>query len=263
MKGFLRKNSFFVWIVVVILILVGVNIFQKEVRSFFYSISAPIQNVFWQAGDSTSNFFWGILTSGSLKEKVDELEKRNQRLFSQIISLKELEEENQTLRTALNLGLESDYSLSLTKIIGKDISQDYILINKGGENGVLENMPIITEEKVLVGRIIEVYSKFSKVMLISNPKSSLDAKIISSSISGVIKGLGNLKIFFDLLPRDQVINIGDVVITDSISGIFPENLLVGKIKEVKKNDVESFQQAEVEPAFDLSSAENLFIITEF
>ncbi|MBU3942700.1 rod shape-determining protein MreC [Patescibacteria group bacterium] len=258
-----KKNSFFVWIVLIILILVGLNIFQKEVKSFFYSISAPIQNVFWKGGESTSNFFWGILTSGSLKERADELEKRNQALFSQIISLKEIEEENQTLRTALNLGLDSDYSLTLTKIIGKDISQDYILINKGGENGILENMPVITEEKVLVGKISEVYDKFSKVMLISNPKSSLDAKIISSSISGVIKGLGNLTIFFDLLSREEIVNNEDIVITDSISGIFPENLLIGRIKRVIKNDVESFQQAEVESAFNLSSAENLFVITEF
>ncbi len=263
MRKFLEKNSFFVWVVVIILVLVGMNIFQKEVKSFFYSFSAPIQNVFWKGGDSTSNFFWGILTSGDLKERVDELEKRNQALFSQIISLKEIEDENQTLRTALGLGLENDYSLTLAKIIGKDISQDYILINKGGEDGILENMPVITEEKVLVGRIVEVYDKFSKVMLISSTKSSLDAKIISSSASGVIKGLGNLKIYFDLLPREEVINNEDIIITDSISGIFPENLLIGKVKKVIKNDVESFQQAEVESTFNLSSAENLFVITEF
>ena len=260
---FLKKNSFFVWIIVIILILVGVNIFQKEVRSFFYSISTPVQNVFWRAGDSTSNFFWGIFTSGSLKEKVDELEKRNQSLFSQIISLEELEEENKTLRTALDLGLQEDYSLSLTKIIGKDVSQDFILVNKGGEDGILENMPVITEEKVLVGRVIEVYSKHSKVMLISNKESSLDAKIRPSLISGVVRGLGNLNIFFDLLPRDQVVNEGEAVVTDSISGVYPENILVGKITRVRKNDVESFQQADIEIAFDLSSAENLFIITEF
>ena len=263
MTNFLKKNSFFVWIVLIVVILAGINVFQKEVKGFFYSVSAPIQNVFWKGGDSTSNFFWGIFSSGHLKERVDELEKRNQTLFSQIIFLKELEDENDALRSALDLGLQETYSLFLAKIIGKDISQDYILINKGGEDGVLENMPVITEEKVLVGRIHEVYEKFSRVMLISNPKSSLDGKIVNSSTSGVIKGLGNLGIYFDLLPREETINKEDIVVTDSISGVFPESLLIGKIKEVTRNDVESFQQARIDPAFDLSSAENLFIITEF
>ena len=263
MNRFLKKNSFFVWALLIILILAGANVFQKEVKSFFYSISAPIQNVFWKGGDNTSNFFWGIFTSGHLKEQVDELEKRNQSLFSQIISLKEIEDENKSLRSALGLTLQKDYSLALAKIIGKDISQDYILINKGGEDGILENMPVITEEKVLVGKISEVYNKFSRVMLISSTKSSLDAKIISSSASGIIKGSGNLKVYFDLVPREETINKEEIVITDSISGVFPESLLIGRIKEIRKNDVESFQQAEIEPSFDLSSTQNLFIITEF
>lgn len=257
----LKKNKFLVWIVIIVLILILLNVFQKEVRGFFYYFSAPTQKVLWKAGDSTSNFFWGVFDSGALKEKADQLELKNQELFSQIVSLKELEQENQTLREALNIGFQEEFRLSFAKIVGKDSSQDFILISKGIVDGIMKDMPVITGEKVLVGRIYEVYSKSSKVMLIFNKKSSFDAKILSQS-TGVIKGNGSL-LFFDLIPKGEAINRNDVVVTSSISGIFPEGLLVGKVRNINNSNVGSFQQAEVEPFLNLSSVEDIFIILEF
>lgn len=260
---FLKKNKIWLGLIVLVLVFVLLNVFQKETRGFFYSFSAPIQKVFWRAGDSTSNFFLGIFLSGNLKERADQLEASNQKLLSQIISLKESEQENQSLRKALEIELQKEFKLSLAQIISKDVSQDSILIDKGEKDNILKDMPVITEEKVLVGRVIDVYDKFSKVMLISNKNSSFDAKEPGSLISGVIKGVGNGALFFDLIPSEAELNEGDVICTSSISGIYPEGLLVGKIKSIRKSDIESFQQAEIEPSFNLSSIENLFIITEF
>jgi len=260
----LKRNKFLICFVVVVLILGFLNIFNEETRGFFYSFSAPIQRAFWKAGDNTSDFFWGILRSGSLRKRVEELELRNQSLFSQIISLKELENENIILREALDLGLQNEFKLSFAQIIGKDISQDFILLNKGSIDGVSKDMPVITEEKVLVGRICEVFEKYSKVMLLSNKKSSFDSKVVNENlIMGVVKGMGNNKIILDLIPKESKINQWETVATTSISGIFPEGLSVGEIERIFNSDAGSFQQAEIKPFFDLSKAENLFIITQF
>ncbi|MBU2545470.1 rod shape-determining protein MreC [Patescibacteria group bacterium] len=260
---FLKKNKIWLGLIVLVLVFVLLNVFQKEMRGFFYSFSAPIQKVFWRAGDSMSNFFLGIFLSGNLKERADQLEASNQKLLSQIVSLREYEQENQSLRKALGVELQKEFKLSLAQIISKDVSQDSILIDKGEKDNILKDMPVITEEKVLVGRVIDVYDKFSKVMLISNKNSSFDAKEPGSLISGVIKGMENGGLFFDLIPSEAEVNEGDIICTSSISGIYPEGLLVGKIKSIRKSDIESFQQAEIEPSFNLSSVENLFIITEF
>ena len=118
-------------------------------------------------------------------------------------------------------------------------------------------MPAITEQKVLVGRIKEIYDKFSKVMLISQKDSSFDAEF------GIVRGQGNLKLLYDLIPKEKEIFQGDIVVTSALGGIFPQGLLVGKIRKVKKNDVESFQQAEIQPGFNVSQSERLFIILDF
>ena len=161
----------------------------------------------------------------------------------------------------MNLGLEKDFKLTLVQVIGKDISQDLLLINKGAKDGLAKNLPVITEQKNLVGRISEVYDDFSKVMLISDKDSSFDAKISEQEIFGVVKGKGGLNLFIDRVPQDKEIKSGDILVTSVLGGVFPAGLLVGEIKEVKKSDLEPFQQAEISPFFDIGKLGNLFVIT--
>ena len=189
----------------------------------------------------------------------------NQELLSQVVALGNLKKENKTLREALGIELQKDFKLTLSQIIGKDISQDLILIDKGAKDGIAEDMPVITEQRVLIGRISEVYEGFSKVMLISHKGSSFDAKIQKEEkdITGVIRGQGSFRILLDLIPSEENLVQEDIVVTSVLGGIFPERLLVGKIKQIKRSDVEPFQQAEIEAFFDISQIETLFIILEF
>ena len=261
-----------VFAVLAVGVIVALNFFQKQVRNSFYLISAPIQKTFWQAGDKVSDFFETITEIKNLKKENEEIKLKIQLLTAENASLVELKKENETLRAALNLGLEKDFKLTLVQVIGKDISQDSLLINKGSKHGLSEGLPVITEQKNLVGKISEVYENFSKVMLIFNKESSFDAKILApyrtessgagsaQEIYGVIKGKGNLKIFLDLVPQDKEIKQGDILVTSVLGGIFPKGLLVGEIREIKKSDLEPFQQAEISPFFDIGKLGNLFVI---
>jgi len=238
--------------------------FSKNIKNFFFLISSPIQKSFWQAGKNVSVFSAGILEVRILKKELDNLYFKNQELLSQIVAIIELKKENEILREALGLGLEKEFQLMLVQIISKDISQDSILINKGKKDGVLEGWPVITGEKVLLGRIGQVYSRFSEVILISNKKSSFDAKISDTEIYGIVKGEGKFKIYLDLIPKDKAIFEGkDVIITSALGGVYPQGLLVGEIKTISKSDTDPFQRAEITPFFNIKNLDYLFIITEW
>jgi len=262
------RTKFLILILIIILAVFLLNYFQKELRSFFYSISSSSQKVLWRAGDSTSDFFNGVVRIKTLDSETDQLKLKNQELLAEIIALKGLERENETLRRALEIDLEKDFKLILGQIIGKDISSDFILIDKGESDGVSKDMPVITEERVILGKVSEVYNKYSKIMLLTSKKSSFDAKIFSpekeeKNISGIVKGKNNLKVFLELVSKDEDISQGDLVITTKMGGVFPDNLLVGQIKEIRKKDIESFQQAEIKPAFSINDLNHLFIITDY
>lgn len=262
MKFTLKKNLALV-IIVGILFLLVLNFYQKEVKNFFYLISSPFQKTLWKVGDNVSDFFETITERKALKKENEELKLKNQELLAQIALLKELRKENEVLREALNIGLQKEFKLALAEVIGKDISEDLILINKGSEDGILKDMPVVTQGKVLLGKIGEVYKNFSKVILLSNQESTVLVKVEDGEIKGVVKGEGNFKILLDNIPLNQEIKEGDLVVTAALGGNFPKGLLVGQVKEVKKSDVEPFQQAEILPFFDIKELEIVFIITNF
>jgi rod shape-determining protein MreC len=129
-----------------------------------------------------------------------------------------------------------------------------------------------------LGKIGQVYDRFSEVILISNKESSFGAKILvgeseedksSSSpfaearvIDGIVKGKGSFNLYFDLIPREKEISERELVITSVLGGIYPQGLLVGEIKTIRKSDIEPFQTAEITPLFNVKNLDYLFIITD-
>jgi len=262
MRFSLKKNKVLI-IIIGLLIIISLNFYQKEIKGFFYSFSTPIQKFLWQKGQKASNFFEAIIKINSLKKEIEDLKLENQKLLSEIAFSREVKRENEALREALEIGLKEEYNLVFTEIISKDLSEDYILINKGSEEGVSEGQPVVTGSKVLLGKISEVSKNFSRVMLISNKKSFLDAKIQDREIQGVIEGRGNFLLSLCHIPQDKEIQTGDLVVTTSLGGIFPKGLLVGKVNEVERSDVKPLQEAKISPLFDLTQLENVFIISNF
>ena len=250
-------------IIIGTLAILFLNFYQKEVKNFFYKTSEPIQKIFWRIGDRVSDFFETISEIKNLKKENEELKLKNQGLLAQIALLEELKKENERLREALNIGLEKEFTIILAQVIGKDISQDFILINKGSENRISENLPVISQQKILLGKISEVYRNYSKVMLISNKESSFDGKIIKKETLGQVLGKGDFKVLFDLISPEQEITEGDLVETSALGGTFPKGLLVGQITKVKRSDIQTFYQAEISPLFDLGKLEMVFIILNF
>jgi rod shape-determining protein MreC len=242
------------------LIFFSIFYFQNQLKNSIYLVSSIFQENLWIFGKKTSDFFEGIIFSAKLKEENLKLKKENEKLILENLLLKNQAKENEILKKALDIGLEKDFDLEFSKIVGKDISQDTVLIDKGGKDGISENLPVISENKSILGKVIKVYKNFSKVQLISHPESIFDVKIQDKEILGKAKGRGNQKILIEYLPLKENIQPGELVITSGKSGIFPEGLLVGKIEKVKKSDLEGFKEAEVSPFLNITDLEYLFVI---
>ena len=259
---------------------------SSKVKNFFYLVSEPAQKWLWEKGARLSNFFetiseiypalfdkWGGVKS--LKNENDLLKLEIKTLTGENLALGELKKENEILREALEIGLKKDFKLIFAQVMGKDVSQDSILINLGSKDGVKMGLPVITQQKILVGKISKVYENFSDVVLISNKESSFDAKILApyqtegfgagsdTETYGIVKGKGNFKLYLDLIPKEKELKDGDQLVTSALGGIFPPGLLIGEVKEVKKSDVELFQKAEIKPALDIKELEFLFVITKW
>jgi rod shape-determining protein MreC len=251
------------------LIVLALNFLNKKsgilnnFKGFFYSISQSIQKPLWQAGDDFSDFFKGISQGKKIKQENEKLKADYENLLFQNIAIDELKKENDYLRKALELGLNEEFKLVLAQVISKDISQDSILINKGLKDGLSQGMTVITEQKVLLGKVAEVSDKFSRVILISNSESFFPVTIQAAQATGIIRGRGNGQLSLEEIPQDKEIKEDDIVLTTSLGGNFPRGLLVGKIKNIKKSDTEPFQKAEVYSFLKIDDIKTVFAVTSF
>jgi rod shape-determining protein MreC len=250
-------------VLIALFVLINLTGFSSSIRNFFYSISAPVQASLWKAGDGARGFFDAITNLKNLESENENLKAENLGLLAEKAALLQLSSENQSLREALGIKLNEGFQLVGADTISKDASEDIILVNKGSEEGMAEGFPAITSQKVLIGRITEVYKHYSKITLITNKDSSFDAKIDDTGATGMVKGQGSSKASLELIPREIDIKEGDQIMTTSLGDIFPDGLFAGQIKSVSKSDLEAFQKAEISPGFEIKNLGNIFIIVNF
>lgn len=262
MRFFPTKNKILILALAVVFIF-SLIFFKKEVKNFFYFISAPLQKALWGAGGNTSSLFIGVFQGGNLVKENNDLRQKVQELISENSSLRELKTENEFLRESLNIGIEKEFQLKMADIIAKDISEDSLTIDKGKKDGIIKGNPAITSQKVLIGRIGEVFDNFSKMILISNENSSFDAKIGDNDVYGIVKGKGHSEAWIELILKEREVKIGDTVLTSALGGIFPKNLLVGEISEVQKSDVDLYQKAKISVGANIKELKTVFVIISF
>jgi len=265
-----KKGSVFLklllWAVLIVGIISALSYFSSPVKSAFYTVSYPVEKAFWSAGSSLAlycNSFWNV---GYYASENENLKIEKQSLLAEIASLQAIVTGNQD-QLNVSLSCQDDgFNLKMAGVTGLD-AEDIITINKGLEDGILKGMPVINQQKALFGKVSKVYKNFAEVELISSKNSVVNVKVSrldtpESEIDGVIKGKEGLSIYLDLVPVDDTINEGDVIVTSALEGTYPRDLLVGTITKVDKNDQSPHQQAVIRPFFNIKT-DNLFVITNY
>ncbi len=204
-----------------------------------------------------------------LRQRNEELETQNANLLLENVRLREIEVEAALLRDLLNFAQANpSFDIQGAHVVGRMIGQDpsrlqrYITLDVGREAGIERNMPVVTH-RGLVGRISDVGDGWSRVLLIIDRSSSVNALTQSTRASGLVEGLVEGSLVMRSIPQGDVVSVGDTVFTSGLGGNFPRQLLIGQIVEVERKDYELYQTAIVQPTVDFDHLEAVLVITEF
>ncbi len=162
----------------------------------------------------------------------------NAKILELQASLEELDSQNQELRALLDYQNPTGKRQIIAPIVGRSADHWWkqIILGRGSNDGIKKGF-VVTGTGGLVGRVIDVTSHTSRILLISDPTSrvGVNIKVGSRRYMGFIRGLGNDKAvmeFFDKMPN---IRPGYKAYTSVVSQLFPPGLLVGVVESVDLN----------------------------
>jgi rod shape-determining protein MreC len=134
-----------------------------------------------------------------------------------------------------------------------------LLISKGTAEGLRVGLPILADQGV-VGRIIETSWHSSRVLLMIDENSNVDALIQRSRAQGILQGAGSAGCTLKYISRVEEVENGDVVISSGLAGVFPKGLLLGVVTGTSRKEGGLFQKIDVAPAVDFGKLEEVLVL---
>jgi len=254
----------------IVLIVVNITILYisgSRYRSFGFGrvaifIVAPVQ----EAVTDSIRFAKGIWNHYfylvSVAQENDNLTKQLSRAVAKNSQYNEVELSNQRLRDLLNFKETTTSKILAAEVISVDPSSWFkaVIIDKGSLDGVERGLPVVIRQGI-AGQVVDVSSRYSKIMLIIDRNSSVDAMVQRTRARGIIKGEATAgQCLFKYVLRKDDVRVGDKIVASGLDGVFPKGLPVGDVKEVVRRNSGVFQEVRVVPYIDFEKLEEVLVI---
>ncbi len=178
----------------------------------------------------------------------------NESLKAELAKLRALKKENSlSPKNFLQASVYSNYPFNL---------KSELLADKGRKDGVKIGQPVIvlsSSEKVIVGKVKEIFENNSIIQTVFDSRSQISVRIGESGVNSLLKGGNNPKL--TLIPKDAKIGEGDAVY--SVSPDYPFGIAVGLAKNIHLSSDQFFSEADLETAYNPNDFQSVFIDTGY
>lgn len=272
MLRFFKSKWFIVsFITIVLLVVMGVSANKNSKLNWLNNIISvpmkPVQGFLSSVGQKVEDIL-------SYFKDIEDVKKENDILRAEVAELKKqnrematLESKNEELRRALRLKEQfGGYTIHGANIIAVDPSNWFSVfkIDIGKRDGIHIDSPVVTSGKGLVGRVVSADNSTANVQTIIDAQSAISGWIAKAGGGHAIvrgdmelKGKGLCKM--DYIPLEVDVEVGDVIETSGLGGIYPKGIVIGEVIEVRKSNSELERYAIIQPAADFKRLEEVFV----
>ena len=207
-----------------------------------------------------SIFAW-VPNPVALKSENEALRKLNLQLSIESGKYREAMVENARMRRMLELTQSTERPLIAADVVGRTTTElrNFATLDKGTNDGIEDGMAVITDAG-LAGIIIASSPEYSVVRLLLNRDTRVASRIYRTNADGVIKWEGEETLAMKDVPRLTDVRVDDLIITSEYSSRFPENIVIGRVVEVRDEENSLFRQITVQPAVDFNTLSQVFVI---
>ena len=248
--------------------------FPNPIGGFLQSVLGPLEKPILQFGNGIRDHtkviwdFRGVqLQNEALLKKVDQLTGDNLKLKEQVLAGMRFTELEGKFR---NPTLEK-YEKVGASVINRNPTSWYrtLTLNRGSKDGVAANDPVIGALG-LIGKVVSVSPTTSEVLLILDGEGQVSALVNNSTGNGtfgIVQGSykrssrltpeGNLQMLF---KREDNVNVGDLVLTAGAGGVYPADIPIGKVVEIRLDPTGLLKTAFIEPLVNFDTLEEVYIV---
>jgi rod shape-determining protein MreC len=266
---FFRNYKTIIFIVVILaaaLIVLSYNFKQESntgfMRKVVLELAAPLQSALNASIKSVGNAWSRYIALVGLEQENKNLQKKINDLKFQLILYQEGYLEAQRLRDLLAVKDNYNFNFVAARVIGREqvALSKTILINKGTAQGLNVGMPVLAGPGV-IGRITAASWHTSKVLLLIDESSNIDAVVQRNRTQGIIRGAGSRGCVMKYISKTQDVKEGDTIISSGIGGVLPKGLMIGLVSHVDKQEAGLFLKINVTPFIDFTKLEEVLVLT--
>jgi rod shape-determining protein MreC len=267
MLEFLRRNrllataALFLVVAAALVVRSGSSRWRDDrLGQLFLELMAPLQGAGTLVARSAGDVWHGTVGLWGARQEADALRARVVELERDTARLTETELENARLRRLLDFRQTLRGELLTAKVIGHDAADlsRTITIDQGGAAGVRRGAAVLAPGG-LVGQVFLASPHAARVLLITDHNSGLDAVVQRTRARGIVEGTVDGRCGLKFVKRTEDLQVGDLVLSSGLDGIFPSGLPVGHLVAVDKQGQGLFQYAQVEPSVDVDELEEVLV----
>ena len=215
-------------------------------------------------GDMKDNFS----TLKQLRAENEKLQEQVDALTTENNYLQEERYEYERLQELYNLDQNyADYEKTAAHVIGKDSGNWFstFTIDKGSNDGIAVDMNVLAGSG-LVGIVTEVGPTWARVRSIIDDSNNVSGMVLSTSdtciVSGDLSLMSTGQIAFDQMENnDNVVSVGDQIVTSYISDKYLQGILIGSVSEINVDSNNLTRSGYITPAVDFRNIQEVLVIT--
>ncbi|MBX2953276.1 MAG: rod shape-determining protein MreC [Leadbetterella sp.] len=198
----------------------------------------------------------------------DQLARENSRLRKQLTDMQEMTSGIPGYKPDSLMAQRFDYTVA--KVVGSthNLTDNFITIDKGTDDGVRAGMGVISPQGV-VGQVAYANKKYSRIYSVLHSRQMVSAEVLNAKLRenstvalGIAKwdGTNPHYVRLNTVDRFKPVAKGDSVVTSLQNPIFPPHVMIGKISEVSNTTSEAFHNISVRLSTDFSSLIYVYVV---
>ncbi|MES2129335.1 MAG: rod shape-determining protein MreC [Pseudomonadota bacterium] len=234
------------------------------VRQVAGTILYPLQMAALMPRDALGSMGSYFSSLAALQKEVREL-KTQQIANAQAMQLARLQTaENAQLRKLMDAKEHVPVKTMMSEILydARDPATRKIVLDRGSRDNVQLGLPVIDNAGV-VGQVTRVFPLTSEVTLLTDKDQAIPVQVLRNGLRSVAYGRGQSGLLdLRFMAPNADIQVGDILITSGMDGVYPAGLAVAKVVQVETSATGAFGRFACQPLAGIDRHRQLLVLME-